>query len=103
MKFAVWFLYSTASTNPSPLFLAESLLCHHQEYIMKKQPRYTQVMSCEELEELYEVEPDLVWIGYEFDPAYIKYPFDRIILDVEQTAAQITKRVRKQLKHEGAL
>ena len=67
---------------------------------MKKQPRYTQIMSCAEL---CDVEPDLVWIGYEFDPAYIKYPFDRIILDVEQTAAQITKRVRKQLKHEGAL
>lgn len=67
---------------------------------MRKHPRHVQVMSCEEL---HEVEPDLVWIGYEFDPAYIKYPFDRIILDVDATATRITKRVREQLKRNGAI
>ena len=52
-------------------------------------------VSCDEFAEMFS---DLVFARWVPDPTYTEYPFHHIMLDVDQTAARITKRVREELK-----
>lgn len=64
-----------------------------------RKPHLIQAMSCGELAEIL---PDLVLTSVTFDPDFTTYPYHRINLDVDLTAARITKRVRAQLKQGGS-
>ena len=52
-------------------------------------------VSCDEFAAMFS---DLVFTRWDPNTRYTEYPFHHIILDVDQTAARITKRVREELK-----